>query len=318
MPPKPPAPDSSTARHPIRVVAVRTGLKPHVLRAWERRYAVVEPTRNAGGQRLYSDADVERLALMHRAIIAGRSISQVAGLSTAQLLALVAEDEVGHAREQRLRAAASEEATVAAHLEAVWTAVAGLAPARLEAALRHAFFVLGGPRLIERVLAPLLERVGREWEAGRLTPAHEHAASVVVRRLLELMVADMAPAPNAPAAVVAAPAGERHELGALLVAATAASAGWRVVYLGPDLPSNDIVRAARESDARLVAVSVVHIRNLPRVAQEISRAAATLRGTARVVIGGRAVRHLTPFLARGGGEIVTDLRAFRERLARPS
>jgi MerR family transcriptional regulator, light-induced transcriptional regulator len=65
--------------HPIGVVARRTGVSLHVLRAWERRYGVVEPVRTEGGQRLYSDADVARLRLLRQVTEAGRNISQVAG-----------------------------------------------------------------------------------------------------------------------------------------------------------------------------------------------------------------------------------------------
>src|SRR5512145_2591390 len=79
-------------RHPMRVVTRRTGLSADMLRAWERRHEVVTPSRSANGRRLYSDTDIERLGLLYRATLAGRSIGQVAGLSTAQLAALVRKD----------------------------------------------------------------------------------------------------------------------------------------------------------------------------------------------------------------------------------
>src|SRR6185312_8172121 len=75
--------------HPMRVVTRRTGLSADLLRAWERRYEVVKPSRSEGGRRLYSDADIERLRLLYRATLAGRSIGQVAELSTEALTALV-------------------------------------------------------------------------------------------------------------------------------------------------------------------------------------------------------------------------------------
>ena len=60
-------PEAHEPKHPIRVVSERTGLSPDVLRAWEKRYRAVEPPRRDGGsQRLYSDADVERLRLLRR------------------------------------------------------------------------------------------------------------------------------------------------------------------------------------------------------------------------------------------------------------
>lgn len=81
--------------HPIRVVTQRTGLSPDLLRAWERRYRVVRPKRSDGGQRLYSDDDIERLRHLHRAVLAGRTIGQVAKLDRDALARLVEGDSSG-------------------------------------------------------------------------------------------------------------------------------------------------------------------------------------------------------------------------------
>ena len=80
--------------HPIRVVARRTGLTSHVIRVWEKRYGAVSPLRTPTNRRLYSDRDVERLQLLHRAILAGHSIGQIAQLPNERLRALVAADEM--------------------------------------------------------------------------------------------------------------------------------------------------------------------------------------------------------------------------------
>src|ERR687895_1311192 len=89
------------ARHPIGVVAERTGLSPDLLRVWERRYRAVEPSRSLDGQRAYSDGDIERLRLLRLATAAGRSISQVATLGTEELARLVHEDEAARQRAPR-------------------------------------------------------------------------------------------------------------------------------------------------------------------------------------------------------------------------
>jgi MerR family transcriptional regulator, light-induced transcriptional regulator len=84
-------------RHPMRVVTRRTGLSADLLRAWERRYEVVTPARSESGRRLYSDADIERLRLLYRATLAGRTIGQVAELPTDALAALVRRDAAADA-----------------------------------------------------------------------------------------------------------------------------------------------------------------------------------------------------------------------------
>jgi len=77
--------NSATPRHAVRITALRTGLTPHVLRAWERRYKVVVPGRSEGGQRLYSDLDVQRLILLRRLTERGHSIARLAGVSQEDL-----------------------------------------------------------------------------------------------------------------------------------------------------------------------------------------------------------------------------------------
>ena len=90
--------DAQTPRYPVRLVSVRTGLSPHVLRAWERRYGVVSPTRTEGGQRLYSDLDVERLVRLRRLTDRGHAIRRIATLPLAQLARM---DEEAAAEQDR-------------------------------------------------------------------------------------------------------------------------------------------------------------------------------------------------------------------------
>ena len=116
--------------------------------------------------------------------------------------------------------------------------------AGLDATVRRAALALPLRALLDGLVVPLLERVGTGWREGSLRPVHEHLASVVLRRLLDRVI-ESASFPLATAnLVVATPAGQIHEFGALLVAATAAVEGWRVTYLGADLPAEDIAEAA--------------------------------------------------------------------------
>jgi methanogenic corrinoid protein MtbC1 len=88
--------DASVPKFPMRVVVRRTGLNPSLLRAWERRYAAVGPGRSDGGQRLYSEADIHRLALLRALVDAGHNIGQVAALPEEELRVLLSpEQEAG-------------------------------------------------------------------------------------------------------------------------------------------------------------------------------------------------------------------------------
>jgi DNA-binding transcriptional MerR regulator/methylmalonyl-CoA mutase cobalamin-binding subunit len=233
-------------RHPIGVVRERTGLSVQVLRAWERRYAVVRPVRSADGRRLYSDADVERLGLLQRASRAGRSVGTLVALSPGELRHMVHEDAERARRRPTLPGSYREKAM---------EAVADLAPERLELLLRRAIFSLGAVTFLEEVIAPLLEEIGDAWHAGRITVAHEHAASASLLQLLGWLARALEGSDAAPRVVLATPRGERHAFGAMMAAVVAAHDGWHVTWLGTDLPAADVAAAAEQGRGCIVALS---------------------------------------------------------------
>ncbi|MDP2481382.1 MAG: MerR family transcriptional regulator [Candidatus Palauibacterales bacterium] len=300
------------ARHPISVVAERTGLSRHAIRAWERRYGLIEPDRSQGGHRLYSDAEIERLALLARLTERGERIGELAGLSTDEL------------RVQLARSATAGRGAPAGgsypgprperRVAAAMRLVADYDAENLETLLRRAALDFPAPVLIEEVLAPLLTRVGEAWRAGEIGPGQEHMASAAVTRAVGWLMEALPPAAGAPVLVVATPTGHRHELGALLVAATAVSEGWRVSYMAPDLPAADIAAAAGRLGARAVAVSLVYPAADPATADEIRRLRETLPAATRLLAGGGASGSYADVLDEVGAGTPGDLAGLREIL----
>jgi MerR family transcriptional regulator, light-induced transcriptional regulator len=303
----------------MRVVTRRTGLSADLLRAWERRHEVVKPSRSEGGRRLYSDADIERLRLLYRATLAGRSIGQVAELSTEGLSALVRQDAAADAETELASQGApgSELMTsppAAGYLADCTRSVERLDAPGLDATLRRAAVALPAAVLLDAVVVPLLERLGTRWREGTLRPVHGHLASAILRRLLDRVI-ESASSPLATAnLVVATPAGQVHEFGALLVAATAAAEGWRVTYLGTDLPAEDIAEAAARTRARAAALSVVFPTGDVALGDELRRLRAVLPKGVALLVGGAAASAYSGVLDEIGAARLTDLEAFRAQL----
>jgi DNA-binding transcriptional MerR regulator/methylmalonyl-CoA mutase cobalamin-binding subunit len=302
----------------MRVVTRRTGLSADLLRVWEKRYRVVTPARSSGGRRLYSDADIERLRLLYRATLAGRGIGQVAVLSTQALTALVRRDADAERADTNGRAPSADERAVAP-ATAEYLADAGRAIERLdahalEAVLRRAVVALPVAMLLDELVAPLLERIGTQWREGTLRPVHGHLATVVLRRVLDRVI-DTASAPGAsPHLIVATPAGQAHEFGALLTAATAAAEGWRVTYLGAGLAAEDIAEAAVRTHARAVALSLVYPASDPAVTHELRRLRALLPARVTTLAGGAAASAYRTPLSETGTRFVGDLGELRALL----
>jgi methylmalonyl-CoA mutase cobalamin-binding domain/chain len=302
----------TTPRHPIRVAAQRTGLTPATLRAWERRYGAVEPERSDGGQRLYSDRDVERLTCLRQLTEAGRAISLVAELSDEEARALLAEDRKASGTEARSTGPSVSPDRL---VDTAFHFVQSMNGGELEYTLRRAAVTLGGTPFLDDVVAPLLERIGQAWESDDLTPGQEHVASTVVERVLGSVIEPLTGKARGPRLVVATLPRERHGLGAKLVAATAALAGWQVSDMGTDLPPENVAEGARTVDAEVVAVSMVNRELNGEATAALKALRSGLPDDVRLLVGGRAAADLDGDGVPRGVELLGDLAQLRKALA---
>jgi methylmalonyl-CoA mutase cobalamin-binding subunit len=164
----------------------------------------------------------------------------------------------------------------------------------------------------------MMARIGSFWRQGEMRPIHEHLATAAVRSLIGLLQQSDLPAPvTAPLLLVTTPAHQLHEVGALMVAATGAAEGWRVTYLGPDLPAEEIAAAARQTGARAVALSITYPPDDPRLGDELRRLVQLLDPGVAMLVGGRAAGayrdalHSTPAVY---GDDLRQLRRILEEL----
>jgi methanogenic corrinoid protein MtbC1 len=295
-------------RYPIRVAARMTRLSPHVLRAWERRYDVVQPGRDAAGGRLYSEADIARLRQLRLATEAGHGISQAAALSVGELAALVGDDDVPRAAQGRPRAGAG------VFVSSALDAVEAMDAPRLYATLMGAAVALPSHEFTDEVVVPLLHRVGDRWAQGRITPAHEHVLSAQVGRVLGWLAESLPVPRGAPDAVAVAPRGHRHEFGALLAAVAAAQEGWRVTYLGADLPAADIATAVQVRGARVVLLSAVLEDDADALHTEVREIRAAVAEGVTLFVGGPGAQAAAVPLRRAGAVPLRDLDELRTAL----
>jgi len=199
----------NTNTYPIRHVAQKTGLTPHLIRAWERRYGAVVPERTPSNRRLYSEEDIERLKLLRRAAGAGHSMAQIAGMSTEALSELMG----GERAEPAGLSTSPKSESPAFHLGRCLTKVQQLDPAGLHEALNRAAIALNRTAIIEDVVSPLLRKIGDLWGEGTLKVANEHMATAVIRSFLGELLVSAYGSQSAPRIVVTTPPGEWHEIG---------------------------------------------------------------------------------------------------------
>ena len=294
----------------IKVAARRSGLTTHAIRVWEKRYSAVVPDRTSTNRRLYSEDEIERLRLLKGLTELGHAISQLAPLSTEKLKSLTASESPEKPKTLDFSSSIPPEHFVA---ECV-ASVKRLEAKSLEDTLNRAAVVLGQAGLLRHVIVPLIQEIGDLWRMGTLKASHEHVATAVIRTFLGNFSRPHSLPDSAPRMLVTTPAGQVHELGAVLVAAAATHQGWRVTYLGPSLPSEEIVGAAVQDRAKVVCLSIVYPEDDPNIFQELRRLRQLLPAEVIIMVGGRAAPSYLSILHEINATIVTDLVSFYEKL----
>lgn len=287
----------------IKAVAQATGLTVETLRAWERRYGIVVPGRDATGRRVYRPEDVLRLRRLREATERGHPIGRLAGLTEEELSGLLIESS-----ERRGQAAAH------AFVERIIESARLFRTAECEQVLTLAIAMLPPSQLVRDVLQPLLREIGDRWHRGEFAISQERLVSTVVRRHVGLMLDAYGRAAHRMPIVFATLSGERHELGLLMSAMVCASHGFKVHYLGPDLPAQEIARYAREVGAGAVALSVVVHEQLPGLPVQLHALADALPSETAIWIGGAACRALDAGALPERCTVMPDPAEFDQRL----
>jgi MerR family transcriptional regulator, light-induced transcriptional regulator len=296
----------------IKAVSQATGLTVETLRAWERRYRAVVPRRDEMGRRVYAAEDVLRLRRLREGTERGHPIGRLAVLDSRELGDLLEAPEPAWRPDARADATLPTAPDVLR--DRILDAARRFQSAECEQALTLAIALLPPTRLIDEVLEPLLREVGDRWHDGQFSIAQERMVSTAVRKHIGLVVETYDRAARRPAVVFATLPGERHELGLLMSALVCASEGFKVHYLGPDLPPEEIARYANGVGAAVVALSVVLLEGLPDIPGQILRLAESLDPGTSVWIGGAGTQGLRPDCLPASCAVIRDQSELLQRL----
>ena len=265
--------------YPMRAVTRFTGLSPDVVRVWERRYDAVTPDRTAGRARRYSSTDIRRLLMLNELTRRGHSIGDVARLADDRLRDMLDRDSILRepmAPQFRPDPEANRDGIVAEYLGAMGR----FEVRRAQEVLGAAAALLPPTTFLFDVIMPILREVGLRWSRDEMGIAHEHVVSSHVKGFLTgLLRLVPPPAPGAPRLLAATPRNHHHEFGALMAAYLGAVRGWDVVYVGPDIPGDDLRMAADLAGADLIVLSVLRV----PTPKDLKELATELRALARRV-----------------------------------
>jgi len=295
---------SAIAHYPIKAVSQATGLTVETLRAWERRYELVRPSRDASGRRLYSATDVARLRLLRSATELGHTIGRLAPLNDADLERLLAEARARSGTSGRGRS----------YIERALEAALNSDPVGVEEVLSSAVALLAPNEVVNTVLVPLAREVGERWHRGELSIAQEHMVTDIVRRLVITQTHCFARSDDGPSLVLATLTGEPHELGLLMCGWIAATRRLRTHFLGTNLPGREVARFARDVEASAVLVSLVLPDNLGTALPELRELSAELGGRIELWTGGGVAYEVPPDALPHPHVFIASTQDFEQRL----
>jgi DNA-binding transcriptional MerR regulator len=299
--------DSSPGGYPIRAVSKLTGLSIDALRAWERRYQAVVPNRTSRG-RLYDAAQVRRLMLLRDATKRGHSIGNVARLEDAQIEALLTT-----AAAAATPLDAGSEQTV---LKPVLAAIENYDYAAANGELGVLASLLPVAELVACVVHPLMDLIGKRWYNGTLTVAQEHMVSALLRNLLGGLVRLYHPREPRVRLLFATPASELHEFGILCGAMLAVSVGIEAVYLGPNLPTPEIVSITNRLQPQALVLGVAAPAYVPDLKGAVAFIAAQIPPATELWIGGRDAPDAIPRTPADRVTFLEDFASIQPHLTR--
>jgi methanogenic corrinoid protein MtbC1 len=252
-----------------RAVVQRTGVPADTIRAWERRYGVPQPQRTPGNQRLYSERDIAIVTWLRDQTREGLTISQAVSLLRSETAESAATGSAAIPDHDQLQMYGPYSRYVTALVDAL-VRFEGLAADRI---VEEAVAVIPVEDVCLHILSPALIEIGEQWKQGRIGVATEHYASRFVLRKLSALFNASQPERGLGPVLAACVEEEQHEIGLLLTSLFLARGGYRVVYLGADVPVPDLVQAVSDVRPRIVMLSVSTAERLPMLVASITAVA---------------------------------------------
>ena len=288
----------------IKAVSQATGLSIETLRAWERRYGIVEPQRDANSRRSYRPEDVIRLRKLREATERGHPISKLSRLSEEELNRLLEEPGLKGAKANASQGFADQILHAATHYK----------PDECDHSLSMALALLPISEVVNEVLSPLMREVGERWHSGRFTIAQERLVTAAIRKQVASVLDTYNRISTGPLMVLTTVSDERHELGILMCALVAASRGLRCLYLGPDLPATDIALLGEKTNAAVVTLSFVMSEDNTHTTGQLAEVARLLPASTELWIGGAGVRQFAAGQVPARCRAMADLVEFERQV----
>jgi MerR family transcriptional regulator, light-induced transcriptional regulator len=266
-------------KYNIKAVSNMLGIQAGTLRAWERRYEIIEPVRNQAGHRLYTDEHVAVLKWLLNKVNKGFTIGQAVGLlEDEEVTDIGSETNPDNDRLCKMK-------------DELLDALIHFKEHKSNQILDQAFAMFTIEKVMSNVLGNLLYEIGELWERGEITTAHEHYVTAFLRTKIGGIFHTLPVDGLLPKVVCVCGPDETHEIGLLIFTLYLRRRGYEVIYLGAGIPEEDLATVIREVAPKMMFLSCTmsaHVHNTLRAGNRIQKNFPDLR----VGVGGHAITRL--------------------------
>ena len=223
-----------------------TGISGHKLRIWERRYKFLKPKRTPTNIRFYTADDLKLLINVGILTRHGNRISKIGSLSSKEI------------SEKVIELLTDTDTDFEDDISSLMLSAINFDENLFNNIFQRQLVRSGFLATITDLIYPFLNRVGVMWTASRIIPSQEHFITNLVRqKIISSIDSLQQPAHDAPEILLFLFEGEDHELPLLIASFIIKDLGWKVYYLGQNIPLNDIV-------------TIIKKRNIPTVMSMIT------------------------------------------------
>lgn len=290
----------------IKQVSNLTDINEILIRAWENRYNVVEPTRTESNRRLYNDEDINKLLLIKKLTDAGHRIKNIANLSNNELADLISKTEANHINREVIVKGENYSDIIQNAIQYI----RNYDSRNLEILLNNSSVQLSRVKFVNNIIIPIIELIGKYWETGIFKISHEHLASTTLKKILFNYIDAYQIEENAPKLIAVTPKGQHHELGSLIGSAIASSEGWNVIYLGSSLPSEEIADVVNQTQANALFLSLIYPYDDPYLPNELHRIRNLVDKNTTIITTGKALGAYLNILNNINAKVATNSNEF--------
>ncbi|MDU8885899.1 MerR family transcriptional regulator [Yeosuana sp. MJ-SS3] len=217
----------------IAQVVALSGIKAPTLRKWETRYSLFEPHRTETNIRYYSDSQLKKLLNISVLLRNGFKISKIDKMSDEDIYEKIEDILIDSNQEDEITA------LIISMLE--------FDENKFDKIIKSHIINNGLLTTTTKIIYPFLNQVGVLWGIDKIIPAQEHFVSSLIKQKMFSSI-DLLPLPHAdaPSILMFLPENEHHEIGLLLAHFIAKKLGWRVYYLGQNVPTENINAVVEE------------------------------------------------------------------------